>query len=514
MPVNPEIKQLFDRLSERHPYYEERIAEWQLFGEVLGDRKIVDKARYLPKGEQEDPLAYKQRIALAEWLPEAGEAIVKLTAAIYATKPVRKLPTQFKEFEKNCNRLGTHWDTFVLQACRALLAYGSTRTLVSTVAPRATRSAEPTVADEISQRAGLFAANFSPESVIDWEANAVDGVSMARLREEYFTGSGTADQRRRTRFVEFTRETIRSWVFREASEDGLELLSTDEIPNVLGEVPIVVEYFGVPDAPMAGKSFLEFSARAELQRFRSNSDLSYDLHLHAHPLIKAKTSSKIEELGIGSQTVIVLDPSQDEDLEYVSLPTTPSDLLFQQDDRLRTAIHRYAHTDPLGQLEPTGTFQASGVARAWSFETSEGRILSQIASSMASFELQFFRLGARLVGASPAEVDIQYPETFDAAAREALTVILTYVQDRINSPTLSRRISRRIALSLTSEEKDAVRNQILKEIDENPTPGAAASAGMDVDLDPDREPIGDEPDQDDENDDDDGGPDNDSAESR
>jgi hypothetical protein len=137
------------------------------------------------------------------------------------------------------------------------------------------------------------------------------------------------------------------------------------------------------------------------------------------------------------------------------------------ENRLKT-IYRQGGTDPLGVLQPgMSILQTSGVSRAWSFGTSEGRILSNLADCMADIERQIFDIVARYYS-STFTGSIQYPEEFDMSSTQALIEETERVSDMpINSPLFIRKLHKRIAASKLGDASAKELQDIYDEIDKN-----------------------------------------------
>ena len=174
-----------------------------------------------------------------------------------------------------------------------------------------------------------------------------------------------------------------------------------------------------------------------------------------------------------------------EDARYIESPANAFEALQQVIEENRTLIYRQAQVDPLGQIssgKSTQNFQASGVSRAWSFGTSEARVLSKIADRMESVERQVLEIVLRFLDRSstkdPSEQvfkgDIQYPEEFDLSSTHQLIEERATIAMQVNSPTLIKTLDKRIAASKVGDTTAEVLKKIVGEIESNPLMGSMA----------------------------------------
>jgi len=486
------VKKLFEEKDQKHPGYEDWQDSWELYRDVVGDAE-VDKKKYLPRGVQEDEGLYDFRVDLSEFIPESPLAIDKLLGALFNRKPRRdKLPDAIKPFLRDADFRGHNWDYVIEEIARDLLAYGTIRVLINIKAtdPGPLQLAEsegrsPTRAEE--QDAGIrpFIVQYSPLSVIDWDVDDIGNLLMSRIKEERPVRSPeTGAYGKRTRFIEYSTGGVQWWDFLE--DDGkLVLMDTSGArTHDLGVVPMVVDYYPREIAPMVGHGLIRYSARADIQKFRAESDIAYDTHVHAHPTFWAKVSESLASIGVGSSTFLKLDPSAQEEVGYVDTPSSAFEALHRVVEERRKQIYRQANIDPMGVVESGNTiYQGSGVSRAWSFGTSEARQLSDIADVMESIEERILGLVTFMMtpaeerkGDSPFDFSgsIGYPEEFDVAAVEGLAEQTTKAGMEINSETFARTMQRRWAAALVGDIPREELDKIHKEIEDNPLIGSAS----------------------------------------
>ncbi len=505
MPDNND-KELFDALDRKHPDYEAWSPEWERYRDVIGDH-LVDESVYLPQGKFEPDNEYEFRMKLSQFIPESHLAISRLLGALYNEKPKRELKGQagkLAPFLDDSDRKGNTWNAFIEMVAFNLLGYGTTRVLLNV--PQIEIPSVPgrkdddlSLAEERALGLKPFAINYSPLSVTDWEHDAAGTLIFVRIKEERTVRGKITDKKshkKAWRFIDYTRAEIEWWDFSEGENNAIVLDDHEVKTHDLGMVPMVVE--SLRDVkPFIGQSFIRYSSKADIRKNQGESDEAFDSFLHCHPLLVAWTEDTMKEVGVGSNTFIKLDPGQGgsnrEDLKYVEAPASALGIIRAVIEASRAQIDRQAQIDPMGALQSGGSggFQASGAARAWSFGTSEARILSKIADRMEVVEARILDLVLRYLGEKVPEGDngvtkifkgdIQYPEEFDMASTAQLLEETAAIATMINSPKLLKTLHKRIAASKIGDTTAKALKEIQDEIEKNPLIGTPVGqpAGQD-----------------------------------
>lgn len=471
---------LFDNLDVKHPDYTEAEEDWDVYRDILGDAQ-VDKAKYLPRGKQENDGIYKLRVALSQFLPESALALQKILAGLYGEKPKRELKdASLEDWTDDVDGAGTHWNQYVVQIAEKLLGYGTLRLLVNIDPPEVPEGRELNRADELKAGAKPFLVLYDPKHIVDWEVDTKGRLMMVRIKEKRVVkAEPPAHHGEVTRFIQYTREHVSWWEFQDGT-NGIELIGESiDVRHGLGIVPMVVDYFPKRVKPMVGSSYIKYSSRADIQKYQAESDLSYNAHIHAHPTLWAKIKGSLSSIGIGANSFIKLDPDKDESIGYCETPTGSFEALKAIIDEKREVIFRQAGTDPLGVMQGgASAFQASGVSRAWSFGTSESRVLGAIADRMEAVERATFEIVTRYTNGKQLGLldqafagEINYPEEFDLSATETLISETERIAQMVNSETLLRTLHLRIAASKVGDATAKTLKTIQDEIEKNPLIG-------------------------------------------
>ena len=475
------VEVLHDLLSKEHPDYKKWKENWETYADVLGDTE-VEKEKYLPRGLSENKGLYRLRVRLSQFIPESQLAVQKLLGALFNRNPRRDgIPASLDQFMQDSDFRGHHWNKVIEEIAHQLLGYGTTRILVNI--NRTGEGIPLTRADEQQRNIRPYVVLYSPLSVIDWEADEFGQLNMVRLKETRTVSNQPTKYNpeahaTKTRFVQYDRQSARWWEFTENDKGKKRVSDQGSSRHDLGVVPMVVEYFPKAVKPMVGSSFIRYAAKADIQKFQAESDLAYDTHVHAHPIFFAKVNEDLAAVGIGSQSFIKLDPQGDEEIGYVPAPTPAFDALQSVIEEKRAMIYRQANIDPMGVADAgSSQMQGSGTSRAWSYGTSEARMLSQIADTMEKVERRVFDMALRFITADADtdstlfEGEIQYPEEFDIASTESLLMQTQGVGAQINSETLAKTLQGRVAASLVGDVTTKRLEGIIDEIEANPLIG-------------------------------------------
>lgn len=500
-PTPDPATELYKALSRQHPDYVAWADRWRIYRDCVDDSEF-EKEFYLHRNEREQEDQWRFRVQISEFLPDTPSYVERIVGALYAEKPKRdfKREKRLEEFSESvtlskrssCSSM----DDAMERVARQLLTYGTTRILVTA------RSAPAGASRAEEQAAGArpYLVLYTPLSVIDWDEDDSHELTMVRVREEYCRKVNPADPRvqhvRHVKFIQYDRAGARWWVFHEDEEEKGKFILDEEgdIEHGLGIVPMVVRYWPDETRTMIGKAYIRYMARAEVSKFRNDSDLDYDTHMHAHPSLVIWTFEKaLKEITIAGGRYFRLNPgdnaTQKEDMAYLDFPTPAIDALKLLVESKRQSVKRFAQLDPAAttEEETRPTQSPSGVSRAWSFGTSEARILSSLADAMADIEAAIFDLVIRYYGEQPDaktgvafQGEVQYPEEFDVAAASALLEEIEQAGGSINSPTLLRYMHKRYARAKAGDAGAEILAKIDSEIDRNPVLAAAVRTEADV----------------------------------
>ena len=479
----PDKADLYESLNGTHALYKKWAPIWSTYRDVIGD-DVADKSFYLQRNKLEPEDQYAFRVAMSEFIPETPRAIARLVGALYKEKPKRELKdAELDKFIEDVDLEGQNINSFMERVIAKLLGYGTLRILLN-VRGKEDILLPPDLSRADEQALGVrpYAISYSPLNIIDWDVDGYNKLTMIRIKEETHRkmdpNNPLSPAIKVTRFIHYDRSKAVWWEFVDDKGKAVQLGTDHVVDHDLGFVPMIVAYWPSKIKSMVGSGYIRWMAKADIQKFRCESDQVFDAYLHAHPTLKIHTQEELGEVGVGTGSYLKLHPGgagqNKEDVSYVEAPTSAFNALENLIKQKQETIERHANTDPLGVMEPGARiFQASGVARAWSFGTSEARILSDIADTAAQIERDLYEGILRLSDktAFPGEKlfkgDVTYPEEFDLSSTASLIEETEMISQMINSPTLLRTLHKRIAASKIGDASPKTVREVNKEIEDN-----------------------------------------------
>jgi len=481
-------------LMRVHPLWLSRRQDWLVI-EALRTKRI-DFRRFLPRGPIEDEADYQCRLALTKFVPESTAARTRAVGAVFDSKPDRdQVEKKIREWAKSADRNGrsfAHW--LEVRAAPIMFDFGACLTLIDR--PRIPPGAPlpESAADEDAM--GLtrpFLVAYTPLCARNWSVDDRGRLEWILFVEDGWASDGPMGRRMPARHYRlFDQEKWHVWSTRPVDADAKALQQTDWSPDgepddrslkseVLipgsdaegqhgspGTVPVAV-LMAEPDVDVVGRSLIEASVELDLRRMQLESDQTWDLWLHAHPLLYLKSRSEPSEIGLGTSKFVHLNPEDQEEIGYV----VPGSESFQARERAiaetKTDTYRHTGVDPLGVLMATPS-EASGVSRAWSYKTSEGRHVTRLRDRMEEGENRIYQIVAQFLGVPMAEPNpASWPDEYDAETRaESLTNAETARGLLKLSPTATRLLLKRTATRALGDLTLEQRQQIEAEIDAVP----------------------------------------------
>jgi hypothetical protein len=483
-------------LMRVHPTWLRHRDEWIQIRDVttgaLGDKRRLE--RYLPRAKRESDSEYAARVAMTEFVPECLVVRERIIGALYSVKPTRELDEQLTDWTAHVDHRRQSLDHFLeTQVMPPALDFGAAHVLVDRLSDG---GAPPADRAEQERRKLLwpFLAAYSPLEVRQWEIGEEGALLWALIVEEGWHVTPETGQRRPMRtYRRFDRTGWAKWVVVAAANDGALPTehwsasgeqSDDEIRRggtskwVMtgptfgahgspGVVPLV-SFIPSRIEELVGRSIVGPAARLDLKLARLDSDRTWDLYVHAHPYLVAKTDRQLAEIGVGSNEFMKLRPdtqTEKEDAKYLDLPTESFAARERAIADTRTDIYRHLGIDPLGVVTSAPS-EASGVARAWSFSTSEARHLGRLGDRVEDCEMRLLEIVASYAQIEPPKRGaVKWPETFETAAPTQLIEDAIAFRQACRSDTAQRLVEKRLALHIVGEVSSEVSKQIETEID-------------------------------------------------
>lgn len=484
-----------DDLRRVHPLWLARRPKWLEIQDVRNC--CPSKKAYLPKGSQEFVTDYELRLSMTRWVPEAPSARNRLLGGAFAVRPdLTTLDDSLADWAKKVDRRGRPLLDWLETKLAPLLAdFGSCPVLVER--PPTPEGAAITTREDQANLGLLepMVRAFSPLEVRNWETDSTGNLRWVLTAEESWLAPSTPAAQRLPAKVYRLWDAVSWYEWTTIPENPDQGFGADPGWNAHGDPNEYQAGFGekiheqrqgehglsvVPwvvfvldeEGDFLGKSLISNSVELDLKRLLLDSDQTWDLWTHAHPVLKLRTKSKVSEVGLGSGA-LHLSPDKDEpeDAEYLQLSTASFEARQTEIEQVVRDIYRHVGVDPMGVL--TGnqkSSEASGVARAWSFETSEGRHTASFRKRLEEGTNGILRHVAQFLGTElEDEVPLKFPERpIDEPAAE--TVEVSTGADRLlrKSPTARKLLTKRLAFAVLPDLTEDQRKKIEQEIETAP----------------------------------------------
>lgn len=482
----------------RHPYYSANKPKWELYRQIM-NQEMTDKNQSLIQGATEHDEDFKVRLRLAVFVPETPMVVQRICGFLSKGDVDRaKLSSDQNTFISKADSKQASLKDLKKEALEMSLFLSSSFMLIdqnSYPVDEEGNPRVPTSLEEQDRMVGLpFVRIYSPFEMVNWFISG--HLEWIMIRED-FEIQPSPFEKRQQRIV-YRIFTKKDWyrielspVIRQGykSEESVITVKDDQPSEVnldvtsgshnVGIVPLV-PVIPFDNGIMTGEAFIKTAAKLDLAAYRHESDLRFDLWLHAHPILAVKGSSDAVK-SLSSSSAIHLNPEDNEDVFYVN-QSSVSDIFDNlrksiKDDRLNVWIQTYqdANSRIAGDEAKAANNQESGIHKRLSFEMAEGAILSHLADIDVEIERRVLEIVARYRTNDSAKddpdvqiskADISRAKNFDSfwIAEYVKTVVDAFPWIKY-SPTLIRLIVRRISRALLDNPDQKTIDTIENEID-------------------------------------------------
>ena len=378
-------------------------------------------------------------------------------AFLFRTLPVRslgnlnKLPYT-KDFIDDIDLDGTDIDQFFKEANQLAMIYGHAWILVDKPQSDTTITLE----QEIAQGIRPYAQLISPENILDWSYERING----RYELNYLKQKETEDADS-TIIRVWSKETICRYTLDKESGN---VTLTEEVLNNIGTIPFCMLKAGNSHIRGLGMSDLADVAKIQQAIFGLMSEAEQAIRISSHPSL-VKTASTDASAGAGA--IITVDENMPGELKpYLLQPSASNiDSIIKVLKEHQEMIMKMTHLEAVvGQK----TVAKSGVALQTEFSMLNTR-LGDKADALERLEYKVWKLFQVWTGVQADDTFlIQYKKKFDL--RDENNDLANYQSVRqmgIPSETLAKEIDKQIAMIVVKNGE--ILNTIVDEIN-NSTP--------------------------------------------
>jgi hypothetical protein len=458
-----------------NPLQAQALSQPSIAGEMSGGGDFVpEKApmggafgmvRYLWQYPLEKDEKYRHRLARAFYVNIVAPVVDFYAAVISKTDNVSwtgEAP-EFETFWNNCDLQGQSYLQFMTAARSHAAAIGHTFILCDNTKAQGDIV---TQRDVIEQGIRPYLVEIWPENMLNWRLDRNgEPLEILYCSDDEVPGSiaDVAPQAIGRRYYYWTREFWQVYTEQpSAKPDETVLVLEDEGTHTLGRIPITVLYHKRVQ-PFLGVSLLKDSAKIGhiLSNWASALDESFEAHMFAMPVLTSRKSPT--DAGVGSSTVLHLNPDEKEKFEYVAPDTGPFAASWDAFYRMVELANKHMGIAPTAV--GSGKVDAkSGVSKAWDFFESE-KILSRMAGNEQDVSDVLFKLAAEWAGGD-YDGGPSYKTQFDLSTAEDDINDLISLQSAGVPPTARKEMMRQVVFKKLPNLPDDKRDAINKEVDE------------------------------------------------
>lgn len=454
----------------------------------MGTREYPESP-YLPKNTQEHPDEYAKRLKLTPLLLETPNIMQSRMGSMFKKPPVVELPEGMEDFAESCTaRNASLNDVFARTLDRTQVNGYFGILLDREVLPADTVGREDQInqaeADERKLGKSIFAM-YTAWQILDWEEDR-DGLVWVKVVDSYTEKAGWDSDPVQVHIVRvIDRKNITKYEIRQDPVKDMNPTLKTYPPVEHGRVHWKSNKPFCPFRIIApvkaedgiGRSVVRGSAEADITATRILSELIWMIHLTA-PLLALWTNrpeNEIGDIGCGASRYVVLRAKggvndEGEDLKFIQVDTQPLDRLSVQHEKFKAAAREQADRMNLGAI--TGQGEVSGVSKAWSFKTSEERILFLFGHVMEEIFTDLLKQIASDDGLDVTKVSVKFPETYDiqgptdtlAQAERFLSICQTFDLP-ISAGLALKKLTASMLQSIDQDSQD----KVAAEIDEKVT---------------------------------------------
>lgn len=427
-----------DQLKEVHPDYSANIERYRFYADSYEGGTEYQNGEYLFPYVLETNQEYMRRLEETPLENHCRRTIDSYSSFIYGSKIERDYGSiannpNLEPFLADADMDGRSFDMFMREAGKWASVYGC----VFIVCDKAQSNAG-TRAEELQQGIRPYLSLLSPENVVDWKYDRMPNGHMVMTYLK-------AIEERTEDYTSFIIYTLESTTRVKMYKDETYVKTVTEIPNTIGEIPVVILYNNRSWKHAVGISDIADVADIQRSIYTDYSEIAQLIKLSNHPTLVKLNST---EASAGAGAIITMDENTDPGLKpYLLTPSGQNiSTLLDTIDRKVVAIEKMTHLDSVSGQKTA----RSGVAMMIE-QKALNSLLADKASNSALAEEQIWRLWCLWEGTA-WDGDISYPDSFDTRDRtQDLMNLKLAVEIGVTNPELQKVVQAGIARALVED---------------------------------------------------------------
>ncbi|MCW8128924.1 MAG: hypothetical protein KIS92_00940 [Planctomycetota bacterium] len=431
----PKTDELAAALLSKRSDLDELQKQWMIVEDVLEGPAAMKTETYLPQHLNEHEKEYDKRKRLTPVFAETPGILQSRQGALCRTPPAITLPDSMKYLETQATLSGMTLLDVVAKSSELDQCNGFHGILLDRrPVPKELQGKEISMAEKKSRDLGrVYMAIYSAEQILNFSSNA-EGLVYVKLHEvslEAGTWNAKPVKVHTVRIVD--RENISLFKITELeqpTQDGK--YSIETFPPVkhgftdaanAGIVPFRFFHPFPVKKDKIGRPILAGAAQADVAAMWVLSELLWQAYMLC-PILTLKTDrteDEIEELELGTSRFIplknknALTGNEGEALEFVHTDAQPIQHLMTIHQMLVSKAKDAGGKNGAAAL-PVAVEQ-SGVSKAWTFKTTEERILFLLSICLQAGFQWLLEVIGRAEGQTDAKaISITFPDSFDIAS--------------------------------------------------------------------------------------------------
>jgi len=439
-----------ESLEQTHEMYQHLAEEWLFYYNSYRGGYAYKSQDYLARYVFETGDQYNKRKEQTPLDNHCKSVVQIYNSFIFQNEPVRELGPLANDpvvdkFLQDADREGRGFNNFMKEASILASIVGHSWIIVDRPPVELT-----TRQDELDQDVRPYVSVMNPLNVIDWEYTAMDNGSkmLTHLKVKL------AENLYKCYYPTHT-DTIRV----EEYDGQEEQVFVETVENPYMKINAVCVYAQRDSVPGIGVSDINDIADMQKAIFNENSEIEQIVRLSSHPSL-VKTAET--QAGAGAGAIIQIpDDISSETKPYLLQPNAQSlDSIRASIKDKVDSINKMAN---VGSIRTAEVSRMSGVAMETEFRLLNAR-LAEKADNLELAEEQVWECIATMMGYSNEDINIQYPDSFDAHDTQNDLLLIEKAQTLTSNTKILGKLEEKLAkLMIDTEDLQG----ILDDIDED-----------------------------------------------
>jgi hypothetical protein len=392
--------EMYQRVTSSNEVYNDHYLRWLFLLESYMGGDVYRKGQHLTRYQLETEAQYMARLASTPLDNHCRSVINVFNSFMFREEPERELGSieldpALKDFLEDADLEGRDLDSVMKEVSTWASVFGHCYILLSKP-----NIGAQTRADELAEGVRPYISLLTPLTVYDWtyERGANGRYELVYLKYVEDINNQI------TMVMEWYPDRI---VTTKTDRVNKAVLATEELPNTLGRIPVVIAYN--QRSPVRGLGVSDISDIADQQKaiYNELSEIEQQIRLDGHPSLVTVEGTKI---GVGAGSVIYVPESTDAGLKPYLLDHGNSSIISIWDSigKRVDSIDKMANT---GAVRATESRTMSGISRQVEFELLNAR-LAEKSDNLELAEEQMWRIWADYQGLT-WDGEIEYPGSFN-----------------------------------------------------------------------------------------------------